>query len=132
MTDNENGLLDLLKKEIRVLHEAAEITAGLVIQQFKQTEQEKCRYQEAAANLEGFKRTLDQTSDCVFMFDPQTFLFNYVNSGGQTQSGYSEEELFSMSFVDLTTSLSMAQFKELQQVLSNGPTVTPFRACSIT
>ncbi len=102
----------LLRQEIRVLHEAAELTANLVIEQFKQTEREKYRFQEAAANLEGFKRTLDQTSDCVFMFDPQTLLFTYVNQGGVNHTGYSEAELFTMSFANLGSTFTREQLAQ--------------------
>ena len=105
----ENGLL---RQEIRVLHEAAELTANLVIEQFEQTEREKHRYREVAANLEGFKRTLDQTSDCVFMFDPQTLLFTYVNQGGINHTGYSEAELCRMSFADLGSAHSRDQLMQ--------------------
>lgn len=112
----DNDLLKenvLLRNEIRTLHEAAELTADLVIQQFEQTEIEKRRVEEAAAHLEGFKRTLDQTSDCVFMFDPQTFRFTYVNQGGVNHSGYSEEELSAMTFADLGQTFTPARLAEL-------------------
>ena len=113
---------DLLRSEIRVLHEAAELTADLVIQQFEQTEHEKHRYQEAAANLEGFKRTLDQTSDCVFMFDPQTFLFTYVNHGGLNLTGYSEKELYAMTLADLGTDCTTDKLTKTLEPLIEDPT----------
>ncbi len=97
---------DLLRKEIRVLHEAAELTANLVIEQFEQTEREKLRVQEGAARLEGFKRTLDQISDCVFMFDPETLRFTYFNYVALEHTGYSEEELYAMSFADFGLSFT--------------------------
>lgn len=103
---------DLLRQEIRVLHEAAELTANLVIQQFEQTEREKHRYREAAANLEGFKRTLDQISDCVFMFDPQTFIFTYVNNIAVDHTGYSEDELFTMTFADFGPAFTVEKLSE--------------------
>ncbi len=111
----DNDLLKenvLLRNEIRILHEAAELTADLVIQQFEQTEIEKRRVEEAVAHLEGFKRTLDQTSDCVFMFDPQTFRFAYVNQGGVNHSGYREEELASLTFADLGPTFIPARLAE--------------------
>ncbi len=114
----ENGLL---RQEIRVLHEAAELTANLVIEQFEQTEREKHRYREVAANLEGFKRTLDQTSDCVFMFDPQTLLFTYVNQGGINHTGYSEAELCRMSFADLGSAHSRDQLVQKLAPLIDDP-----------
>jgi len=112
---------NLLRNEIRVLHEAAELTADLVIQQFEQTELEKLRYQEVAAHLEGFKRTLDQTSDCVFMFDPQTFLFTYVNHGGVNHTGYSEDELFAMTFADLGSTFTREKLTKIFAPLIEDP-----------
>ncbi len=111
----------LLRSELRVAREAAEITADLVVKQFEQTEREKHRFQEAAANLEGFKRTLDQTSDCVFMFDPQTYLFTYVNQGGLTHTGYSERELFQMTLADLGPAFGKNDLAELLTPLMEDP-----------
>lgn len=111
----------LLRQEIHVLHEAAELTANLVIEQFEQTEREKHRYREVAANLEGFKRTLDQTSDCVFMFDPQSLLFTYINQGGLNHTGYSEAELFDMSLADLGSAHSREQLLQQLALLIEDP-----------
>ena len=103
----------LLRNEIRVLHEASELTAELVIEQFEKTELEKHRYREAAVYLEGFKRTLDLTSDCVFMFDRDTYFFTYVNNGGLQLTGYSEEELYSMTFESLDKTFTVERMNEL-------------------
>lgn len=111
----------LLRSELRVAREAAQITTELVIAQFEQTEREKQRFQVAAANLEGFKRTLDQTSDCVFMFDPQSFLFTYVNHGGMKHTGYSEEELFEMSLADLDSSFTKPELSKILEPLIEDP-----------
>ena len=121
MLDNCLEEKELLRKEIRVLHEAAEMTAELVIQQFEQTEREKHRYREAAANLEGFKRTLDQTSDCVFMFDPRTYLFTYVNHGGLNLTGYTEDELFKMTFADFGSTFNREELTEILAPLIEDP-----------
>ena len=117
---------ELLRSELRVAREAAEITADLVVKQFEQTELEKHRYQEAAANLEGFKLTLDQTSDCVFMFDPQTYLFTYANQGGMIHTGYSEKELFSMTLADLSTDFDHAKLTEILGPLMEDPSESVF------
>ena len=43
--------------------------------------------------LKRFKSTLDQTQDCVFMFEAQTLNYFYVNKGAMELVGYSQEEL---------------------------------------
>jgi PAS domain S-box-containing protein len=69
----------------------------------KQTEQE----------LKQFKRTLDYTTDCIFMFDDHDLRFNYVNDGAVLQVGYSREELLSMHPYDIKPNISKEKFKEL-------------------
>lgn len=44
-----------------------------------------------------FKQTLDQTSDCVFMFFSDTLCFIYLNHGALEQVGYLEEEMLKMT-----------------------------------
>ncbi|WP_320042242.1 PAS domain S-box protein [uncultured Desulfobacter sp.] len=52
---------------------------------------------DAEEALRQFKGTLDQTHDAVFIFDPDTFAFTYVNQGALLQLGYSREELLSIT-----------------------------------
>lgn len=111
----------LLRKEIRVLHQAAKLTADMVIQQFEQTELEKIRYQEAAVKLEGFKRTLDQIGDCIFMFDQHTCIFTYCNNIAVIHTGFSENELLSMGLADLGTGLSADKMAEILPPLVANP-----------
>lgn len=112
---------DLLRSELRVAHEAAELTAALVVKQFEQTELEKQRFQTVAANLEGFRRTLDQISDCVFMLDSRTHRFIYVNQGGLMLTGYNEKELSTMTFADLIPSLSPEELSQTYRQLMTEP-----------
>ncbi len=64
-------------------------------------------------NLQKFKLTLDQTLDCVFMFDPVTLRYIYANQGAVDQVGYSLNELLSMTPLDLKPDLSEEQFRKL-------------------
>ncbi len=68
------------------------------------------RYEET---LNRFKTTLDQTHDCVFMFDPEELRFFYVNHGAVEQVGYSTEELMSMHPYDIKPDYDEAAFREL-------------------
>jgi len=61
--------------------------------------------------LRQFKTTLDQTVDCVFMFDPATLRFFYANQGAINQVGYRTEELMSMTPVDLKPDFDESRFR---------------------
>lgn len=71
-------------------------------------------------NLNEFKLTLDQILDCVFMFLPDTLHFIYVNRGGMQQVGYSAEELFKMTPLDLTPEFTKEIFDTMIASLLNG------------
>jgi len=61
--------------------------------------------------LDRFKTTLDHTPDCVFIFDPKSLQFTYVNHGAMEQVGYSENELLGMTPVDIKSEFSEARFR---------------------
>jgi PAS domain S-box-containing protein len=58
--------------------------------------------------LADFKTTLDMTVDCVFMFDPQTLRFTYVNQGAIDETGYAEAQLLGMTLLDIEPDLTQA------------------------
>jgi len=66
-----------------------------------------------ADNLRQFKLTLDQTLDCVFMFDPVTLKYIYANQGAVDQVGYSLGELHGMTPLDLKPDLNESQYRAL-------------------
>ncbi len=76
----------------------------------KQTEQE----------LNRFKTTLDETMDCVFMFEPDTLKFFYVNAGALQQVGYSYDELMDMKPFDIKPGFTEEQFREVIFPMLNG------------
>jgi PAS domain S-box-containing protein len=65
----------------------------------------------AQAVLASFKTTLDHTLDCVFMFDPDTLQFFYVNEGAVRQIGYTREELLKLHPYDIKPEYSEALFR---------------------
>ena len=71
-------------------------------------------------NLNEFKLTLDQIMDCVFMFLPGTLHFIYVNQGGIQQVGYSAEELFAMTPLDLKPEFTDESFRAKIAPLEKG------------
>jgi PAS domain S-box-containing protein len=65
------------------------------------------------ATLNTFNQTLDQVIDCVFMFDPETLVYLYVNKGAEDQTGYTREELLTMTPLDITSEFSSESFREM-------------------
>jgi len=70
--------------------------------------------------LHQFKNTLDQTLDCIFMFDPDTLKFTYINEGAKQQIGYSGTELLQMSLGDIMSDFSQSHFQEIVRPLIEG------------
>jgi len=70
--------------------------------------------------LNQFKNTLDQTLEAVFICDPESLRFTYVNQGAMQQVGYSETELMQMTPVDIKPLYSLAQFQKVVQPLIDG------------
>ena len=75
---------------------------------------------QANAALDRFKGTLDRTLDCVFMFEPDSLLFFYVNQGALDQVGYSNDELLRMHPYDIKPDFAEPKFRELIAPLLQG------------
>lgn len=67
-----------------------------------------------------FKSMLDQVHDCIFMFRTDTLAFTYANLGATIHLGYSEEELLTMTPVDIKPEFTEASFRERLQPLLDG------------
>ena len=70
--------------------------------------------------LKQFKATLDQTRDCVFMFYPDSLRFFYVNQGAIDQVGYTAEEMYAMTPLDIKPEYDERRLRELFQPLKTG------------
>jgi len=70
--------------------------------------------------LSQFKTTLDQTMDCVFMFEPASLKFFYVNQGAMEQVGYSETELMNMTPVDIKPEVTEQEFRSMIDPMVSG------------
>lgn len=75
---------------------------------------------EAETKLLRFKSTLDQTLDCVFMFNADDLRFIYVNQGAIDQVGYSGLELLNMTPVDIKPHHDSESFSTLLAPLLDG------------
>jgi PAS domain S-box-containing protein len=78
------------------------------------------RVQQRTADLNRFKSTLDQTLDCVFMFDAEEMRFFYANEGALRQVGYNRDELLTMYPHDIKPDISESKFRELIAPLQSG------------
>jgi two-component system sensor kinase FixL len=75
---------------------------------------------QAEEEINRFKSTLDKTLDCVFLFDPDSLRFIYVNQGAQDQVGYGKNELMEMTPVDITPEFDEPKFRKLLEPLISG------------
>jgi len=66
----------------------------------------------AEQEIRRFKTTLDETMDCVFMFEPDTLKFFYVNAGAMNQVGYSSEEMLDKTAFDIKPEFDEKRFRE--------------------
>ena len=83
---------------------------------------------EADSKILQFKAAVDNALDCVFMFDPETLKFIYVNLGAVQQVGYSVEELLTMTPVDIKPNFSEEEFRAMiAPVMAGGSKVQTFQ-----
>ncbi len=71
-------------------------------------------------DLSRYKETLDQVQDCVFIFDPTTLRFSYVNQGAIKQVGYSRDELLEMHPYDIKPTYTESQLRKLIDPVISG------------
>ncbi len=79
---------------------------------------------EKEAHLSSFKETLDQTQDCIFIFNPEDLRFTYANRGAMEQVGYSNAELLQMTPVHIKPNLTEAEFRKILQPMLDGKVAT--------
>lgn len=70
--------------------------------------------------LRQFKNTLDQTLDCVFMFDAESLQFTYVNQGSIGQLGYDHAELLQMHPYDIKPEFPEPKLRDMIAPLLRG------------
>ncbi len=84
--------IDMLRREIKVAREAAEITSGFVVKQFEQTEQMLQRFQSADAERQAVLDGATQLSIIATYLDGTVQLFS---KGASTLLGYNPAEMIS-------------------------------------
>ncbi|MDP1705351.1 MAG: EAL domain-containing protein [Sulfurimicrobium sp.] len=63
---------------------------------------------------------LDIIEDGAFVFSPESLIFSYVNEGAVRQTGYSRQELLSMTPLDLKLEFGEAPFRQMLEPLLSG------------
>jgi PAS domain S-box-containing protein len=120
--------IDLYKKSEKIKQQAERLRqAELLEVELKQQEEERQRERRHLAELEAreallseFKSTLDATLDAVFLFDPQTLKFIYLNQGAIRLLGYSEEEARNLTPLDLDADGGRAELSNILEPLRQG------------
>jgi PAS domain S-box-containing protein len=78
---------------------------------------ERVRVTEA---LNRFKHVLDHTLDMIYIFDPETLRFSYVNEGAALTMGYPRETMLGMAPWELRRDVTEAQYREAIQPFLRG------------
>ncbi len=77
--------------------------------------------------LQRLARILDESSDEIYMFDARSYRFLVVNTGAQRNLGYSMDELYALTPLDLNPAFSQKDFARLISSLSEpGTSFTKF------
>ena len=91
-----------------------------VAEDITQRKQAEEQLRQLNIELHQFKNTLDQTLECVFMFNPDTLRFTYVNKGAMQQVGYSEHELMQMTPLNIKPEHTTESFQKLLDPMRTG------------
>ncbi len=75
---------------------------------------------ESEAELLRFKNVLDNTLDMIFMFEPESLRFVYLNQGSVLSMGYSREELLGMTPYQIEPLIPEPKFRQLIAPLLSG------------
>lgn len=76
--------------------------------------------QRSEIELQRFKSALDQTVDCVYLFDPASLKFSYANQRALKQLGYTQKELFALTPADIRVSYSKKSYRKMIAPLIQG------------
>lgn len=94
--------------------------AALVVERTRELEQELAERMRAEAERGRFATMLAESLNEIYVFDPTTLRFSYVNEGARQNIGYSMAELRNMTPVGIKPMLSEASFRSLIKPLISG------------
>ncbi len=93
---------------------------SLVAQRTAALNEEITERKRTAAELLRFKNVLDNTLDMIFMFEPKSLRFVYLNQGAVLSMGYSRVELLGMMTYQIKPLLPEPKFRRLIAPLLSG------------
>lgn len=70
-------------------------------------------YKQIQAGYNRFSYLLDSSFNEIYIFDPETLKFDYVNQGALNNLGYSLEEMQQKTAADIKPEITIDQFKEI-------------------
>jgi len=113
--------VDLFRKSERIKHQADLLRQSEQREREREIEAlERELERKHTSELGRFKTTLDATLDCVFIFDPETLRFTYLNQGALTQLGYSYEEMLAMTPLDVQSEYDEPSYRQMVKPLLDG------------
>lgn len=77
-------------------------------------------YKQATEVSSRFGRLLDSSSNEIYIFNADNFLFTHINRGGRDNIGYSMEELYEMAAYDLKPEINKDEFLSYIEPLRKG------------
>ncbi|MBC8211965.1 MAG: EAL domain-containing protein [Gammaproteobacteria bacterium] len=84
---------------------------------------------EIQTDLHRFKLTLNELTDKLFMFEPETLRFFYVNKSAMECTGYTEKEILGLTLLDIDLGLSEDEIRRiLSQVIASPDEAFSFEA----
>lgn len=113
---NREGLQTWLETSLRGLHDDAAGGEKQIVTVSRDVT-ERIRI---AQNLDRFKNILDNTLDMIFMFEPDTLRFIYLNRGAVETMGYTREELLGMTPYQIKPLMPEPKFREFIAPLLSG------------
>ncbi len=72
-------------------------------------------------DLARFKSTVDVATDAIYMFHPESLKFFYLNESAIDQAGYSRQEMFTMTPLDINPDFNEVSFNNMIQSLIKEP-----------
>ncbi len=125
MVDGERyGTLNFSSPEPRLPFGDSEVSMIRLFAQWIGTELAR---EKSTQDLNRFKHVLDNTIDMIFMFEPESLRFVYLNEGAVASMGYSRDELLQMTPYQIKPEYSEAQFRRaIAPLLSGEQALLPF------